>query len=1085
MPPDKKVYPRPPAASHSESYAFRPSSPINQHPSGSPSSNSRSFFSRPSKPSKSTSQVTKIPWESTSTHPISPTASPKITATQRPSSPHSTHSYTSSQSSSAWSHNWDTFGSRRREMSEGSSPRDGFRNRRINLSQDVPAEEEGGWSDDEDDEPLSSSAGKKGSGGKRAMMRQAFKLEKKSSNFSLRGLIRRGGTGGRDSIDQDYFSPPPSPTHRSPPSMQRQLSSPELLKSSNTSISRGSPRLPLFPLPLSPPRERTISSPVFASPESAGVKGKAARLLGEEIVPHGKAARLLGVERKPTLRKRPSTASLLETPPRNDLARSHSSPRMSGLENLKFPDQVFDTPSSTRSLPLPPTNSSSTSTLSPQRSRHRHQESASDDFWRSDIAQQHQTALRANPFTLAEPIQEEDTPDSSPVVPFEPRFPRFGRISSPVPPSPPSDPTDSVYISDSNPRRSSLCSFSLDLNHLSTFSSNAGESPVENLASPTSSSVNSHQPRQTRRSTSSVERSPLRSSCFSYSPTTSSSPRGSISRISQQPRSTNIQHSTSMTAVTLGAPSLPAPSSALPPVPCSNDSSPQPSVTSAPLVQPSKPPPISPLPRIPSLDPMSSFLPLSKTHSKPTRSDTLVSVASMGTRRRQHIDALDALEGRRTGGRGGGDSNEKSVRAEEVERGSRKRAAEARQKNRAVRGQEGQEEENTKEKREEEEDFLEVEPKKREESFLDLDGSDDEGGGQNAVNSQVQRRIRTDGLADARERAQPTSILNPDPPRRDSMSSSRSSDASSLFSTLPMDDDVTASSFPPPPSCTFASSPSCLPLPISPAGPSRSLGLPTRNEEEGNRVNEKDSTTINLSLPSLTVTPASPSIPYDSDYVPFSLPDDDHSPASKEHDSPNLSDEKHDANASYDDIPLSSSSSTRQNPERESRRSSFPRFLHPEHLPPLFAPPLDGEPDRRRKRKRFLIRLFLVVAILSIAIGLGVGLSRPNRSATSEDLGGVAPSPSPRQGLEEATRQIAKVGSWTKLATSDPTSTLAPVNSTTSAPPPPLNTRPSTLGNPKGAGGGVQLHQRGAVVRHTGQRRTLRQFGQGTVAGWR
>ncbi|GAA5985957.1 hypothetical protein JCM5350_007819 [Sporobolomyces pararoseus] len=276
---------------------------------------------------------------------------------------------------------------------------------------------------------------------------------------------------------------------------------------------------------------------------------------------------------------------------------------------------------------------------------------------------------------------------------------------------------------------------------------------------------------------------------------------------------------------------------------------------------------------------------------------------------------------------------------------------------------------------------------------------------------------------------------------------------------------------------------------------SRHLGLATTEKGSStDNLNEKQPShsSVSLPIPELSVTPASPSIPFESAYVPFALPADNHAsfnsdeqPASPDLDTEN---EKHEPNQSYDDIPLSNSSPS---PSHE-RRRSFPRFLHPEHLPPLFPSPLDEGSDRRRKRKRLVIRIFLLLAVIGTAIGLGVGLSRPNRSATSEDVGGIDQAPtSPRQGLE-ATRPVAIVATnstpWTKLATREPpTSTSSSVTSSVGSSSAGVNPKPSSLGVAKGVGGdgGVQLDQRGPVVKHTGQRRTLRQFGHGTVAGWR
>ncbi|GAA5985954.1 hypothetical protein JCM5350_007818 [Sporobolomyces pararoseus] len=854
--PDRKVYPRPPAPTQADSYRFRPSSPVNQQSNSSP----RSFFSRSPKPPKPKTEVSKIPWESSQpASPIPSTSSPpqsNPSTVARPASPHSIYSYTSSNSSSRWSHGRGAGRARTRGASAGSSPQDVFRSKRGNSDSHFERGGSigglGGWSEDEEDIPLSGSgSGRKGSGGKRGMMRQAFGLEKKASNFSLRGLIRRGW----DSFDQE-FSPPPSPTSPFQPLMQRQQSSPELAKNQNLN-SRPSPRSPLLPLPISPSRDRTVSSPTtYPSPESAGVKGKAARLLGEEIVPHGKAARLLGVERKPTLRTRPSVTSLAEASFQSNDDGREAKRSQPPSEEVSFTGKIFDSPSSLGSLPPPPsistenspspftTPQSASPTMSPpSKTKHRYNNSASDPFWQSDLAQQHQTTLRGHTPLEDSIKEEEDQLEPFPSLPLEARLSLdIPQSSSGLAPSfPPSDPTDSVYISDS-PNRSSLYSFSLDLNHLSTFSSmtnfrslNEEDSPVENLISRSNSPnplprLRSSIENQSRRSQNS---SSSHSARFSYSPTTSSSARGSSSRLSHNPySSTNPRHSVSMTAVTLGAPILPAPSSALPPLPnvVANSNS-VPSLTSAPSSPPPKqslpPLPADSAPRIPSLLPLPPFLSLasfpsppssppspespSRQVSKPTRSNTLASVASAGTRRRQQANALEALEGRRADSSAG---NQKLVTAEGgEERGSRKRAAGVRQQNRAVQ-----------QKIEGEVVRGEIEeiPRKKDESFLDLDGSDVEAGaGEEEEEEDVKEEGEVEGTkqslgefqTERKNSAQSISglplLVAASLTRRQSISSlssidSRTSD-SSLFSTLPME--VTASSFPRPPSSNLGGLP--------------------------------------------------------------------------------------------------------------------------------------------------------------------------------------------------------------------------------------------------------------------------------------
>lgn len=162
------------------------------------------------------------------------------------------------------------------------------------------------------------------------------------------------------------------------------------------------------------------------------------------------------------------------------------------------------------------------------------------------------------------------------------------------------------------------------------------------------------------------------------------------------------------------------------------------------------------------------------------------------------------------------------------------------------------------------------------------------------------------------------------------------------------------------------------------------------------------------------------------------------------------------------------------NTTSEERRKSFPRYLHPEDLPPLHTPPPSN--DRKRKRKLLCIRLFLLLSIIGLAIGLGVGLSRPNKPETSTtNVRGVAP---PQMSGATQERTVNTAPAWTKLATSS--------SSSIDSAPPSSSTR---LALPPKGGGGVQLHQ-GEIATHGAknaqkQRRKLRQFGTGTVAGWR
>ncbi|GAA5889571.1 hypothetical protein JCM5296_005989 [Sporobolomyces johnsonii] len=248
-------------------------------------------------------------------------------------------------------------------------------------------------------------------------------------------------------------------------------------------------------------------------------------------------------------------------------------------------------------------------------------------------------------------------------------------------------------------------------------------------------------------------------------------------------------------------------------------------------------------------------------------------------------------------------------------------------------------------------------------------------------------------------------------------------------------------------------------------------------------------THINLPVPTLAVIPASPQISYDSDFVPV--------PISAEPEKEGVrndfyggvyeSTEKHDLpDASSDTLPLSSAPDGSQLPStpqatagsgRRSRYRSFPRFLHPDHLPPLASPPSASALHSRSRKSKIVVavRLLLVLLIVGVAIGLGVGLSKPNQAATSDAKGGIAPNAvqsasTPPQSI--STDSLA-VTSFTDSASSSSSAT------------PPVATVRKGLPLPKGVGG-VLAHKSGGVGTSTARRRRqLRQFGAGTVAGWR
>ena len=496
--------------------------------------------------------------------------------------------------------------------------------------------------------------------------------------------------------------------------------------------------------------------------------------------------------------------------------------------------------------------------------QHNHNDSASDPFWQSVSNSRHTPV--SSPPSLSTDLVAEGPPETSPAdearetLSSRPSSPPYGSQISPVQEEPESDPTDSVYMGGGSRNHSSLYSVSLDLQHLSTYSSTTNISPTSSNESPTANfdarvSPESYRFPSIRKSHSSSESflgqlSPSHSR-FSASP----SPRTS-SRLSQLPSPTG-HYSTSSSAVSLLTPILPAPTTGLPPLPSPSRRTLSPSSSLASFA--SRPPstgPLGPLPplpltgRLPSLprlDPplalpdFSSSSPTSPIRPQPKRSNTLISVASAGTRRRQHSNALEALEGRR--GMTPPVGAEGEVASLE-ERGSRKRAALARKMNRNQ-AEEGVSEKGSKK---------ELEKARRTSTpFLDFDASDEsdaeeeegekgkeEGkGGKDAHQPPSQSTTTPETLPllphdDAHEPPpSPTvtiqsphsrkislypSTADPSHTRNHSISSEASNNShmsdSSILSAFPSS--VTASSFPQPP-MNLANLPYLAPIPPTPA----------------------------------------------------------------------------------------------------------------------------------------------------------------------------------------------------------------------------------------------------------------------------
>lgn len=354
----------------------------------------------------------------------------------------------------------------------------------------------------------------------------------------------------------------------------------------------------------------------------------------------------------------------------------------------------FPTPSE-RSLPNTPPYFSH-SPVSRFKKQHHQNDSASDPFWQS-----YRHTPVSSPPSLSTDLVAEGPPETSPsdqpretLSSRSPTPPNSSQISS-VQEEPESDPTDSVYMGGGSGNHSSLYSVSLDLHHLSTWSSTTNFSPSSSNESPTTNFNTRASPENYRFPSPSHTR---------FSTSASPSPRTS-SRLSQLPPPTG------------GLPPLPSPSHRT----LSPSSSRISLVSRPPSIGPSGPLPPLPtqrLPSLPRLDPpiplpdfTSPSSPTSPIRPQPRRSNTLISVASAGTRKTQRYNALEALEGRRGITPDNGDVSE--------ERGSRKRAALARKQNRIqAEGGEVKEKGGLKE--------LEL-AKRTSLPFLDLDASDESG----------------------------------------------------------------------------------------------------------------------------------------------------------------------------------------------------------------------------------------------------------------------------------------------------------------------------------------------------------------------
>ncbi|GAA6062746.1 hypothetical protein JCM10212_000386 [Sporobolomyces blumeae] len=795
---DKKSYPRCAAKPSDASYSFRPSSPILA-----PSPSSHSFFSRSlqshhphssgsskGSPKQTVDGPARIPWDPSpaSAAPAAsrPHSPPPAVLIARPASPVSVVSYESSVSSSnptardrARSHTRSEFGWK---PAEGAS---------------------------EDDDVEDATHGKKGSGKRDAVKRRMFGISKKGSSFSLRGIAKSVVSFGlptpthdgafslrSPSFDHALPSPPSSPTLSlsppHPPPLHRQQSAPtsNQLSPKRPELPRTTPSSPILPLPF-PVRDRKTSAPVYFESRDSTERNhlKAAKFLGEDVIPRGKAARLLGVERKKTLPKSPRTTHT-SSESDSDRPNRHG---FTAKEFVSFFDSFDSPPRSTASLASSPPSIQSSprsrealslSVSSPSPSRHRHTESASDPFWHSYSAA---PILTTQSLEVLPSVSEVDSPVltlASSQLP-SPELPRPGsRFRREIEED--SDPVDSVYMGRSRDH-SSLNSFSINLRHVSTsssmthiFSSRRGDSSGASTR-PQSSRVSQ---RSSRRSSwddlISASRQPSPSiSRLVVHPTLVSPQTLSRGSDSKPPSPGSLRHRASLPNLAGPAPTsplLPLPS---PLSPASVDSPTSASTTSSSFlsfVSPEPPPssaPSGPLPPLPSPrfdaplvpDPSAStaiFRPVPTRN--PKRSNTLASVASSGTRQRQYRHALEALEGRRAGlsarpNDEGDGAMEGDVREEE--RGGRKRAARARKMNRERRARREVERDRVQasEPGEDEDErrargigrrrslpFLELEGDESSEGGVDADRTEEAGGGEGET-TQVQPRPSQHGVA--------------------------------------------------------------------------------------------------------------------------------------------------------------------------------------------------------------------------------------------------------------------------------------------------------------------------------------------------
>ncbi|GAA6015548.1 hypothetical protein JCM10207_008632 [Rhodosporidiobolus poonsookiae] len=565
-------------------------------------------------------------------------------------------------------------------------------------------------------------------------------IVKKSSKFSLRSLVHPSGGGSSsppppDSPElvpqpslgygsQPAPSPLPSPRRRPSLSSFSGLRSPTrqaFPTSPGAALDISSPVAPrapplraggafLTPLPSPLPtylgadaRERkgsaasAIAAWALGGEEGMGkgsVRGKAARLLGEEVVPSGKAARLLGMERKKTLVKKPSAMSLqadsiasLDRRPSN--ATSHSGgaasydsppssipptpgytpapPPLSARElrrrsvsdpNLLASAKVHRAPAPLARTPSPP-----------PAHRHRNLYEEDDDLWDDSAAEASPALSTGLPLfhpSSPEPdaaLSSRSPPPTSDYAGSSPR-PSSGRASSTfslslnttLSMSPRSPPTSSPPHGPGHERVLSYASSSYGIP--STFYPFTPLSPSLSSPPPLQSG---HSPRFSSSTLSSGLTSPVQTPSPHH-------PHLQLHRGSASSAATSAPFTTYRATRRLSPDSIrfSALGLAMRPesfVASSASTSSTPSPGSASPV-PSKRPPmgsrtasassVATSRRSVSGPPTPSRTPPTSPAARTARSDTLFSVASAHTRTNRRGEALEALEGRGAGGAGGG-----------------------------------------------------------------------------------------------------------------------------------------------------------------------------------------------------------------------------------------------------------------------------------------------------------------------------------------------------------------------------------------------------------------------------------------------